>query len=147
MGFAFGLEGGMIEVKIGDVVHVVRTRAEWNAVERLALDAIRRQESAALEAKAREWEAGMLAAGWVRHGATLVRWTRGTWEVTDHGPWSIKAPVKLWARHPGNAWHLVEAGFARSGCPWEVALSEGMEVAVPEPLDKVCSQCAKRGAP
>jgi len=138
-----------IEVKIGDQVYAVRTWDDVRKVEAMIRGVFRDEDARIAAEKAAKLEAKRIAEGWVRVPGGLCYYTGFYWRVTkDWWNADIRPPVPLWARkNHKNAWHLIPAGGNRSGCTWDVPLSEGMEVSVPLPLDKVCSQCAKRWAP
>jgi len=136
-----------IEVKIDGKVYAVRTWDDARQVETVIHRILREEESRIAAEKAAALEAKRLTEGWVRVPGGLCYYIGFHWRVIKDW-WSadVRPPVALWTRNnQKSAWHLIAAGDNRSRCSWSVPLSEGMEVSVPEPLDKVCSQCVKRG--
>ena len=129
----------MIEVKIGNTTHMVRTRADVTDVSRLMVQAIDEAKAAreAGEAKASEW---------TRADGGTWRIHTGRWQTRrDRATRSVLPPVDVWTMGAKvGLWHLIPAGSLRSACKWDVSLVERARVSLERPGEWVCPLC---GAP
>lgn len=141
----------MIEVKIGDVVHVVRTRVEWFDVEQKALEVLNEAAWRQAQAEAKARCERLEAEGWALRDGYRWRWDSGILrKLAERGthPNEPGPPVELWTRESArHKWHRHPVGHYGSPCPGNVSLHNGREVSAVEPLADVCLHCARWGAP
>ena len=141
----------MIEVKVGDVVHVIKTRTEWFDVEQKVLTVLAEAEWRALQAEAKARRERLEGEGWSFRDGYRWRWDSGVLrKLAERGqhPSEPGPPVELWTREsPRHKWHRHPVGHHVSPCSMGVTPQNGREVSESMPADGVCSQCAKWGAP